>query len=1054
MEMSRNCLVLFLCLIPFVDVAVCQSPDFLHPQQKGPFQINGLGYSELPVMGPQTGYTDPVNLGTGYSVPTLDQSIAEIKATGATLVKFAVGMQVKNYTDNAYDPAIPFPLEGKSSNVLAFGRKLTAQGISCLFQPFSGVANIIAGAGDTSRILPTDRRVFMIQHIPYVVTLARLAEDMGCEYFQIVGDEIEHLTTDPSLTDLWVQAITQVRAVFSGRLLIQSSWGEHGGPYTFLYPPQIISRLDIFGFGFFPAFTDHADPTVAELVASYQRNSAGHNSVQAVSDIHAIYGKPVLIADLSFPSFKGSNVLSNSALFGQNSRSQFTVDYEEQRNLYTAFFQVMPTLNPSWMLGAVLNNFDRLPYAWKDVYLPPYLGSLGEGIRGKPAQQTVTEAFQASRPQITPANGWWYNPATPGSFYAVEAENGVVRLGSLTYSTQGDPQWHLVRAVQTVSGTYVGTMEQYRGGRALNQPATPPAGIVDGPAVSLVFTSAATATLQIGTQSTPIQRYQFSDQWSTPMLNAPRAGWWDQTSQSGRGYFLEVQGNTLFLGGLIYTTSGQPTWFTSTGPIDSTGAFSSTLTVCSTSSTLQSSVCRPTADSIRLVFSAPWRATLTLAQEPAVEIRRYRQSEIGWAGPTPSFSANTPSYIGESATVNAASFAIGVAPGAIATIFGTGLTRGVSGIIQASTIPLPYSLQGTSVLVNGVPAPIFAIANVNGQEQINFQVPWGIQGAPIPRELTTPFITTSKPVVSIVVVNNGVSSPPMRAYFYDVQPGIITSDGTHAVALFPDNSVVTNEHPARPGDILTLYGVGFGPTSFIPPTGTAAGSAPLSEISPKPSFGIGGRSGVVQFAGLSPGYVGLYQFNVVVPEGTGTGNLAAVFKVGDQTSSTFSVPVFVQARVQGELIVNGGFENPLGQEWLRSVQGSAAATFERTTSDVYDGSFSAHISVTVATLLNEVQFDQRNIPVTQGAKYQLQFWSKSSNARTMRVGLQKGGPDFHSYGLATGFSLGPTWQHYAVTFQATESALDGSLFLFLGEQTGEVWLDSVSLDGGRTVTRN
>ena len=78
-----------------------------------------------------------------------------------------------------------------------------------------------------------------------------------------------------------------------------------------------------------------------------------------------------------------------------------------------------------------------------------------------------------------------------------------------------------------------------------------------------------------------------------------------------------------------------------------------------------------------------------------------------------------------SATVNAASHQQGVAPGMIATIFGTGLTRGVNGILQASTSVLPYSINGTSVLVNGVPAPLFAAANVKGQGQINFEVALG-----------------------------------------------------------------------------------------------------------------------------------------------------------------------------------------------------------------------------------------------------------------------------------------------------------------------------------------
>lgn len=1045
--MSRCWFILLLTLVAFCKVAESQVADFLHPQQKGPFQINGLAYVELAVTGPQSGYADPLNL-TGYSVPTLDEMVTEIKATGANLVTLTLGVgQVKNYTDNAYDPGVPFPLEGTFSNIQAFGQKLTSQGLSCLVGPFSGVENIIAGASDTSKVSPTDRRAFMTQHIPRLVRLAQLAESMGCEYFILFGDEIEQLVVDPSLTDLWVQAIVQVRQVFSGKL----ASGFAGG-FLFDHQPQIINMLDIFGFGFGLAFRDDTDPSVAELVAAYQNNVKGVNTLQEITSIHKLYGKPVLLNGVAFPSFKGASQLTEQVLYGEYPASQFTVDYQEQVNLYQALFQAVPTLDPNWMLGVSSQSLDRLPYAWKDANLPPYLGSLGQSLRGKPALQTLTQAYQTSQPLTTPANGWWYNPAAPGMFYTVEAENGVVRLGSLSYSTKGEPQWSLARCAQTAPGTYAGTAELYTGGWALNQAATPPTGIVDGPAVKLVFTSAATATMQMGAETISIQRYQFSDQWASPMLNAPRTGWWDQPSQSGRGYFLEVQGNTLFAGGLIYNAAGQPSWFTSTGPVDSTGTFSGNLTVCSApvnpDGSLQAPTCKATADTIRLAFSAPWRATLTLSQESPIEIRRYRQNEIGWAGPAPAFSLPNPAFLGQSATFNAASLATGVAPGSIATIFGTGLTRGVNGVVSATGSPLPYSIRGTSVLVNGIPAPIYAVANVNGLEQINFEVPWEVRGEPNPPQPgLSPIVITTNPAVTIVVVNNGVLSPAMHASINDVQPAIITSDGLQAVAVHADYSLVSSQNPARPGDAITLYGVGFGPVTPSAITGAAAGAAPPSVISPTPTVGINAHNATILFAGLSPGSVGLYQFNIVVPDGLGIGNLPALINVGGQISNVFSLPVQGQPGVQTELIKNGSFESPVIGTWIEYVgQGlGVAATFERTTATAHDGNYSEHVSVTTAGSFFGVGLIQTGIPIVQGSTYEFQFWAKSSNSRHTQIGLTEDGGDFHSYGLGTTLSLGMDWQVYNVVFQATESNPDGRLVLYFGDQTGDVWLDSVSL---------
>jgi uncharacterized protein (TIGR03437 family) len=890
--MKQFVCTLFLGLVIPAHLALSQSSDFLNPQQNGPFRIDGLSYAELAVTGPQSGFVDPVNLGSDYSVPTLDETIAEIAATGANLVKITLNIgEVQNYTDNAYDPSVPFPLEGTSGAILAFGHKLTAQGIPCLLQPLASVEHILIGSGSkgSDRPQPADPRAFMAQHIPRLVSLAQLAEGMGCEYFSIFGDDIEQLVVDPTVTDLWVQAIAQVRQVFSGRLTSMSSWGENGGGYTFDHQPQIIGMLDVFGIGFFPAYTNLAEPTVAELVASWQMNADGHDSFQSVADMHAVYAKPILVTDEAYGSFFGAN-LGEQQLY-QDPASAFTVDDQAQVNLYQAFFQAMPTLDPNWMLGAVFDSFDRYPYQWANMFLPLYLGSEGEPLRGKPALQTLTQAYRTSQPVTVPANGWWYDPAAPDVFYALEAENGVVNLASLAYSDRGSPQWNLARCAQIAPGSYVGTQEQYTGGQALNQPPTQPAAIRDGPAVQLVFGSAATATLQIGTQNISIQRYQFSAQWASPMLNAPRTGWWDRPAQSGRGYFLEVQGNTLLMGGLIYDSSGQPIWFMSTGPVDSTGKFLGNLTACSAAAGAPAPACTQTANAIGLAFSSPWDASLTLAQEAPVEIRRYRLTEIGWAGPAPSFSLPSPAFIGQSAVVNAASASTGVTPGSIAAILGTGLTRGVSGVARPSTSGLPYSIEGTSVLVNGIPAPLFAIANINGQEQVVFQAPWEAQGQPIPEVPISPIITTTLPAVSIVVVNNGSVSPAMRALFYDIQPAIFTSDGAQAVAVHSDYSLVTSRNPAQEGEVITFYGTGFGPVTPLPATGAPAGSSPPSIMSTAPTVSINSHNATVLFAGLSPGSVALYQFNVVVPDRVGIGNLNVLIDVGGTNSNLVTIPV-------------------------------------------------------------------------------------------------------------------------------------------------------------------
>jgi uncharacterized protein (TIGR03437 family) len=80
--------------------------------------------------------------------------------------------------------------------------------------------------------------------------------------------------------------------------------------------------------------------------------------------------------------------------------------------------------------------------------------------------------------------------------------------------------------------------------------------------------------------------------------------------------------------------------------------------------------------------------------------------------------------IGNVVVTEAAGFQRGVPwPGSIASLFCTGLT-GISGIVSADRYPLPLELAGVRVKVGGAQAPLFAVAQLGGYQQINLQVPW------------------------------------------------------------------------------------------------------------------------------------------------------------------------------------------------------------------------------------------------------------------------------------------------------------------------------------------
>jgi hypothetical protein len=145
------------------------------------------------------------------------------------------------------------------------------------------------------------------------------------------------------------------------------------------------------------------------------------------------------------------------------------------------------------------------------------------------------------------------------------------------------------------------------------------------------------------------------------------------------------------------------------------------------------------------------------------------------------------------------------------------------------------------------------------------------------------------------------------------------------------------------------------------------------------------------------------------------------------------------------MVRNGSFEDPVPGTWIEYAGAGDAAVFERTSATAHDGSYSEHVSVRTAGLFSGAALIQTGIPVVQGTTYEFQFWAKSSSARDTQTALIMDGGDFHSYGLSTKFALGTSWQLCKATFQATESNPDARLEMYFGDQSGDVWIDSVSL---------
>lgn len=212
-------------------------------------------------------------------------------------------------------------------------------------------------------------------------------------------------------------------------------------------------------------------------------------------------------------------------------------------------------------------------------------------------------------------------------------------------------------------------------------------------------------------------------------------------------------------------------------------------------------------------------------------------------------------------TVAAASYAAPVAPGEISALFGTELVAG-NGTAAASTLPLPISLQGATVYVSGVAAPLFFVAGA----QINYQLPHSTAAG-----AATVVVLRDDGVAAHGTVNVNAAAPALFAADASGRGQAAAQNSDYS--RNGDPAITPQAKRARKGDFIILYASGAG-AQFInaannqPLTikdGEAAPGNPLASTALLPAITIGGKSATVYFSGLAPGFVGLWQLNVQVP---------------------------------------------------------------------------------------------------------------------------------------------------------------------------------------------
>jgi len=196
----------------------------------------------------------------------------------------------------------------------------------------------------------------------------------------------------------------------------------------------------------------------------------------------------------------------------------------------------------------------------------------------------------------------------------------------------------------------------------------------------------------------------------------------------------------------------------------------------------------------------------------------------------------------------------GVAPGSLFTVYGERLSDSID---QASEMPPSTTLSGIIISINGARAPLLFVS----PGQVNAQVPWD---------------TTTGPGTVTVFVDSALSNS-VAVEIGDFAPGIFV------VAHGAGNVLVTPQQPALAGETIVIYATGLGPPESTQPVRLAADAAAVK---------IGGVSAIIESVQLTPGFAGLHQVRVRLPDGVPAGvAVPLILTAGGQTAT---IPIAVR----------------------------------------------------------------------------------------------------------------------------------------------------------------
>ena len=240
----------------------------------------------------------------------------------------------------------------------------------------------------------------------------------------------------------------------------------------------------------------------------------------------------------------------------------------------------------------------------------------------------------------------------------------------------------------------------------------------------------------------------------------------------------------------------------------------------------------------------------------------YQTSYTQSPGGTTSLLVKFPPIIGLALPAAGIANTLSLAPGSLISIYGSGLANTVA---QAQSTPLPTQLADATVSANDQPIGLLYASN----GQINALLPPGLSG------------------LVRIKVRNSLGQHTTNVLMAPAVPAIFAADGSGrgpgAVLHATTGQLVTQNNPAVQGEYISIYATGLGSTF-------RSGGLDVASIAPRVM--MDNNPAPVIFAGLAPGFLGLYQINVQVPVGTPPG-LATPLTVisGKYTSNAVTIAI-------------------------------------------------------------------------------------------------------------------------------------------------------------------